>query len=68
MNHESLLGASGKTPLLNAQAPSEPAPVFELDPTWPKPLPDNWMFGAIWGATVDSRDHEEHEAFQVFTS
>lgn len=37
---------------------TEPAPVFELDPSWPKqPLPNNWGLGIVWGVTVDSRDH-----------
>jgi NHL repeat len=32
-------------------------PTFELDPSWPKPLPNNWGFGEAWGIAVDSRDH-----------
>ena len=36
---------------------AEPAPVFELDPAWPKPLPNNWGLGTVWGVAVDSRDH-----------
>ena len=32
-------------------------PTFQWDPTWPKPLPNNWMLGATIGAHVDSRDH-----------
>ena len=36
---------------------SEPVPVFELDPSWPKPLPNNWGIGIVWGVAVDSRDH-----------
>ena len=35
----------------------EPAPVFELDTSWPKPLPNNWGIGIVWGVAVDSRDH-----------
>src|SRR5881628_3788270 len=42
---------------LGAQIAPDTPPTFELDATWPKPLPNNWMFGAIWGAAVDSRDH-----------
>ena len=41
-------------PALQAQ---ETIPAFELDPAWPQPLPNNWMFGAIEGAVADSRDH-----------
>lgn len=36
---------------------AEPVPVFELDPSWPKPLPNNWGIGIVWGVAVDSRDH-----------
>ena len=36
---------------------AEPAPIFELDPSWPKPLPNNWGLGIVWGVAVDSRDH-----------
>ena len=30
---------------------------FELDPTWPRPLPDNWVLGNVVGVAVDSNDH-----------
>jgi DNA-binding beta-propeller fold protein YncE len=30
---------------------------FAVDASWPKPLPDNWIFGQISGVAVDSRDH-----------
>ena len=33
------------------------APVFEVDPLWPKPLPNHWLLGSAIGVTVDSRDH-----------
>jgi DNA-binding beta-propeller fold protein YncE len=33
------------------------APVFEVDPFWPKPLPNHWVLGAVVGVGVDSRDH-----------
>src|SRR5262249_43665855 len=37
--------------------PVDQIPTFELDPSWPKPLPNNWGFGEAWGIAVDSRDH-----------
>jgi DNA-binding beta-propeller fold protein YncE len=41
-----------------AAAPSGPvAPRFEVDPFWPKPLPNNWVLGSAIGVSVDSRDH-----------
>ena len=30
---------------------------FVFDPTWPKPLPDNWTLGSVVGVAIDSRDH-----------
>jgi len=30
---------------------------YEVDPTWPKPLPDNWVTGQVSGVCVDSHDH-----------
>ena len=33
------------------------APAFEVDPFWPKPLPNHWIMGSTIGVTVDSRDH-----------
>jgi DNA-binding beta-propeller fold protein YncE len=33
------------------------APRFEVDPFWPKPLPNNWLLGSAIGVSVDSRDH-----------
>lgn len=33
------------------------APIFEVDPFWPKPLPDHWVLGSVVGVGVDSRDH-----------
>ena len=33
------------------------APKFEVDPSWPKPLPNLWVTGGIGGVCIDSRDH-----------
>lgn len=33
------------------------APKFEVDPFWPKPLPNHWILGSAIGVTVDSQDH-----------
>jgi DNA-binding beta-propeller fold protein YncE len=32
-------------------------PHFQVDPTWPKPLPNRWIFGQIGGIFVDAQDH-----------
>jgi len=33
------------------------APRFEVDPLWPKPLPNHWVLGQAIGVTVDDQDH-----------
>jgi DNA-binding beta-propeller fold protein YncE len=33
------------------------APRFEVDPLWPKPLPNHWILGSTIGVWVDSDDH-----------
>ena len=33
------------------------APRFEVDPAWPKPLPNGWLIGMTIGVAVDARDH-----------
>lgn len=33
------------------------APRFEVDPFWPKPLPNGWLLGNVIGVGVDSNDH-----------
>lgn len=33
------------------------APRFEVDPFWPKPLPNNWYIGMAIGVAVDAQDH-----------
>ncbi|HTE39898.1 MAG TPA: hypothetical protein VK629_03660, partial [Steroidobacteraceae bacterium] len=33
------------------------APQFQVDPFWPKPLPNHWILGNVIGVAVDSRDH-----------
>ena len=33
------------------------APYFEVDPMWPKPLPNHWVLGSTIGVSVDERDH-----------
>jgi len=33
------------------------APMFEVDPLWPKPLPNHWLIGSSIGVSVDAQDH-----------
>ena len=42
--------------ILGAAAP-ETAPFYEVDPAWPKPLPNRWLLGAVAGVAVDANDH-----------
>jgi hypothetical protein len=32
-------------------------PMFTVDPTWPRPLPNDWIIGSVTGVFVDARDH-----------
>jgi Lactonase, 7-bladed beta-propeller len=43
--------------LKKAIAQGKEAPRFEVDPFWPKPMPNNWVLGQAIGVAVDSRDH-----------
>jgi DNA-binding beta-propeller fold protein YncE len=38
-----------------AQAPQ--APTFQVDPFWPQPLPNHWLFGSVTGVAVDAQNH-----------
>src|SRR5512138_910801 len=40
-----------------AEAAGVQAPTFEIDPLWPKPLPNHWLLGATIGVSVDAQDH-----------
>ncbi len=41
---------------LSAQSTVQ-APRFEVDPFWPKPLPNGWLMGMTIGVGVDAQDH-----------
>ena len=52
----------GSAPRAATGAKREPrraaqAPRFEVDPLWPKPMPNRWILGSAIGVAVDSRDH-----------
>lgn len=51
------LGAAQSALRSAADANTVEAPIFEVDPFWPKPLPNNWLLGSAIGVGVDSRDH-----------
>jgi DNA-binding beta-propeller fold protein YncE len=53
------LGA-GQAALQNradAQGRTVQAPMFEVDPLWPKPLPKHWLLGMTIGVWVDEQDN-----------
>src|SRR5215831_5110126 len=56
-----LIAAAGATRFhgtLSAQSRGgAQAPRFEVDPLWPKPLPNHWILGSVTGVAVDSQDH-----------
>ena len=37
--------------------PNDGVPRFEVDPLFPKNLPNHWLMGPTIGVDVDSRDH-----------
>src|SRR6266446_10487888 len=39
------------------QSEAVQAPIFEVDPLWPKPLPNHWLLGMTIGVWVDEQDH-----------
>ncbi len=44
----------GDAPMMAGDGPQ--APMFEVDPLWPKNLPDHWLMGPTIGVDVDSSD------------
>jgi hypothetical protein len=40
----------------SSSAAAEP-PQFQVDPFWPKPLPNNWILGQVASVATDSKDH-----------
>jgi hypothetical protein len=46
--------ALDRTPI---DAQSKQAPIFEVDPWWPQPLPNHWVTGSTIGLSVDAQDN-----------
>ena len=51
------VGQSALQERAEAQADGVQAPRFEVDPFWPKPLPNNWLLGMAIGVWADDQDH-----------
>jgi DNA-binding beta-propeller fold protein YncE len=47
-----LLALSAASPAQTVQAPR-----FEVDPFWPRPLPDHRLLGSLTGIAIDAQDH-----------
>ena len=39
-----------------AQDAVKQAPIFEVDPFWPRPLPNHWVTGSTIGLSIDAQD------------
>ena len=53
MIHRFLLATLAILPLYSQTL----APRFEVDLTWPKPLPNHWILGSAIGVSADAQDH-----------
>src|SRR6266478_6607439 len=52
-----VIGQAALQKTVAAQNASVMAPRFEVDPLWPKPLPNHWVLGSTIGVWVDADDH-----------
>jgi len=52
-----ILGAASAMLNRKASAAAVMAPRFEVDPLWPKPLPNHWLMGQTIGVSVDAQDN-----------
>src|ERR1700744_3580892 len=55
-----LVGLAGTVMLRNAAVAEDrmvEAPIFEVDPLWPKPLPNEGLLGMTIGVSVDAQDN-----------
>ena len=43
--------------VLSCTPASKSPSAFQVDPFWPKPLPNHWMLGEVAGVAVDKHDH-----------
>jgi DNA-binding beta-propeller fold protein YncE len=51
------IGSHELTKKAVVEAAGVQAPRFEVDPLWPKPLPNHWIMGQTIGVSVDDKDH-----------
>jgi hypothetical protein len=46
----------------SVEAVAVEAPRFEVDPLWPKPLPNKWILGQTIGVSVDAGSCLDHSS------
>src|SRR5882724_10830957 len=51
------IGSSLLEKRARVEAASVQAPMFEVDPSWPKPLPNHWLIGMTIGGAVGAQDN-----------
>src|SRR6202163_3278765 len=51
------VGSSWLEKRARVEAAAVQAPMFEVDPLWPKPLPNHWLIGMTIGVSVDAQDN-----------
>src|SRR5262245_61076757 len=52
-----LIGSSSNLHFARQAKPVVQVPIFEYDPTFPKPMNETWAIGPIGGLAVDRQDH-----------
>jgi hypothetical protein len=50
------LTASGAA-IARDQTKPQPAPAYQVEVLWPRPLPNHWILGSVTGVAVDAQDH-----------
>ena len=53
----SLAWLAGLSLLVASPLAAQTVPQFQVDPSWPKALPNNWLLGQVASVTVNSNDH-----------
>src|SRR5262245_44099682 len=48
---------SRESPVAAQSRATAQAPIFEVEPLWPKPLPNHWVLGSTIGLATDENDH-----------
>ena len=53
----SMFGNGGFAQAQDAVPDNTMVPKFEVDPFWPKPLPNNWVMGETIGVAMDAHEN-----------